>query len=308
MPLALQSGTPLQGDPERQWMGMEHPHSTSAPVLSAGIDWITATARPGASADQLAALAGRLVSMERESGNQQREWRWRDYRGLSAGGAAYGSRRDGLIVRASGAVAAEWVIAIATLATAFSRLDMQVTWVDAGRDADAGVMRLWRERRPRGERGRPTERTIIRPEIGGPTIYAGSRASEQFGRIYDKHKEMPGVYEKGSIRAEVEYKGALAEAAREEAARGALGADRIVSLAGRWFRRRGFGIPLPRTADVDIQRPARPPTDAATTLRWLETQVTPAVARSIGWVGLARTLTALGLSERVAPSSASTKR
>lgn len=239
------------------------------------------------------------MSREREAGNRQGIWRWRDYVGLKAGGAAYGTRRDGAILRASGEVADNWSAAIAALAGNLTRCDLQVTWVDPGLDDDAAVMRLWHGRLPEAQRGRPPGRSLIWNEHGGQTIYAGKRTSDQFGRIYAKHREQPQSYPPGAVRAEIEVKGAISKGLRERIALGSLGPDQVVALAGRWYRRRGLTLPLSGREAIEVETAPRTPTDAARTLRWLAGQVAPGVTRSVDWCGLWPTLTALGLAPAV---------
>ena len=268
-------------------------------MLSAGFDWLTATARPDETARELAALGGRLVELERDAGNRQREWHWRGYHGLTAGAATVGGRDDGVIVRASGALAADWARALASLASNVSRVDLQVTWLAPMGDSDSAVMALWRARQRLAERGRPSEITLIRPERDGPTVYVGKRSSDQFGRIYDKHGEDPTTYPPGAVRAEIEIKGETARANRERIAAGDLDSSAILALARRWYRRRGIPLQLPDAGTADLAPAPRSETDAQRALRWLAGQAAPTVARSVEWSGLWPTLRALGLADRL---------
>jgi len=278
---------------------LEGPHSTLPRILASGIDWLTATARPDERADELAHLAGAVLVEERSAGNRQREWQWRGYTGLSAGGCSYGSRRDGVIARLSGATASKWACPAAQLASNITRCDIQVTWVDGDADADRAVMGLYRNRAVIGGRGRRCDRTMLRPETTGPTLYAGRRSSDQFGRIYDKHSEEPAAYPAGSVRAEVELKGAAAASLRTRIGDGTVDSAFAVAFTRGWFDRRGVDLPLPEGGRAELDIPARAPTDAERTLAWLARQVAPAAARSVEWSGLWPTLEALGLDAAV---------
>ena len=278
---------------------MDAAHSTVPRILASGIDWLTATARPDERADELAHLAGAVLVEERSAGNRQREWQWRGYTGLSAGGCSYGSRRDGVIARLSGATASKWACPAAQLASNITRCDIQVTWLDGDGDADRAVMRLYRNRAAIGGRGRRCDRTILRPETTGPTLYAGRRSSDQFGRIYDKHQEQPAAYPCGAVRAEVELKGDAAASLRTRIGSGDVDGAYAQSFTRGWFERRGLDLPLPPRTSSELEIEPRAPTDAARTLAWLEKQVRPAAARSVDWNGLWPTLEALGLAGHV---------
>jgi DNA relaxase NicK len=269
--------------------------STSPRILASAIDWLTVTARPDERADELARLAGAVLVEERDAGNRQKPWHWNGYAGLTAGGIAYGTRRDGTIARLSGHTAARWACPASQLASNVTRADLQVTWVDAHADADAAVMRLYHNRADISGRGGRADRTIIRPERTGPTLYAGRRSSDQFGRIYDKHSEEPEAYPAGAVRAEVEVKGDAARALGARIGDGSVTGSYVLAYTRDWFSRRGVSLPLPPGGSAELDVPPRAPTDASRTLRWLAKQVAPGVARAVDWVGLAPTLIALGL-------------
>lgn len=259
MPLPPHKSPRWRGDAGRQWERLGMAHSTFPRVLASGIDWLTATARPGDQADQLARLAGSIVEEEREAGNRQRTWQWRGYTGLQAGGVAYGTRPDGVIARLSGAMAARWACPASQLATHVTRADLQVTWLDPDADADAAVMRLYRERATQTGRTRPVGRNLLRPEWDGPTLYVGKRTSDQFGRLYDKHGEQPLSYPPGAVRAEVEVKGAIASALGARIGNGGVSGGYVLAFTRDWFRRRGLALPLPPdgTAELDVPRAPR---------------------------------------------------
>ena len=270
-------------------------HSTLPRVFASGVDYLTATARPDEGADELGRLAGAVVVEEREAGNRMRTWLWRGYGGIAAGGAMFGTRADGVIVRLSGATAARWAPAAAKLASTVTRCDLQVTWIDPDGDADAAVMKLYRDRAALSGRGRPTDRTILRPEQTGPTLYAGRRSSANFGRIYDKHSEEPAAYPPGAVRAEVEAKGPVARALGTRVGDGSVTGGYVLAYTRDWFARRGVALPLPPDGRAELDVPPRAPTDAERTMEWLTKQVRPGVQRAMDWRGLWPTLKALGL-------------
>jgi hypothetical protein len=288
-----------RGDAGRRRDGLDGSHSTLPRVLASGIDWLTATARPGDQADQLARLAGAILVEERDAGNQQKPWHYKGYSGLAAGGIAYGTRYDGLIARLSGATAARWACPASQLACNVTRADLQVTWIDQAQDADAAVMRLYRNRADLSGRGRPTDRTILRPETTGPTLYAGRRSSDQFGRIYDKHSEQPEHYPPGAVRAEVEVKGAVARALGTRIGNGSVTGSYVLAFTHNWFGRRGVALPLAPDSRAELDVAPRAPTDAERTMDWLAKQVRPGVARAVEWRGLWPTLKVLGLDAAI---------
>jgi len=98
------------------------------------------------------------------------------------------------------------------LADNCARLDLAITLADlrTGFDWAACVLAVVGTDK-RIEKG-ITRTTYIRGTPDGTTAYIGSRASERFYRVYDKHAESKGTYPLGAWRFECEYKGSRARA------------------------------------------------------------------------------------------------
>lgn len=175
-----------------------------------GVDWVTATWPAGAEATAALPLAKDLVSQEEERGERVRVFRALGYLGLSAGGAAWGSRRDGLILRLSGEAARVWWRRPLVQGGKVTRLDLQTT-TTLSTSEPSWHLAAWTQFRA-GESGRKVQRsgscTTWMPS--GGIVALGCRKGERYLRLYDKSVQAR-VGAPGTVwRAEVETKGELA--------------------------------------------------------------------------------------------------
>lgn len=134
---------------------------------------------------------------------------------------------------------------------------------------------------------------------GGMTIYIGSRHSEQFGRIYNKHAQKPEEHYANTIRYEVELHGDNAAVWAESLLLSAGRRHRnCVSYVKEWFEARGVATLIAQPTNRQIPPPIhRPPPTTLRTLQWLTKQVRPAVQRLLMEVDRALVLEALGVLE-----------
>lgn len=248
-------------------------------VLSVGVDWITATAPADGRDMALLLSAEGALEDERRAGHEEERRRWQRYDLRTAGGVSCGVREDGAIVRLSGESAHVHWRTVAKRAVNISRLDCEVTVCPYPPDPKLAARTLghfarWRKGRPNapklGFHGSPD---------GIETLYVGSRASDLFGRLYDKHKESGGDDWAACWRYEVECKGDLARRLAR-----VLAAEHDPGRAARvfvhdYFSRRGCRPVFERGAgDVRVSC-HRPVTDDMTRLKWLAESVQPVVLR-----------------------------
>jgi DNA relaxase NicK len=187
--------------------------NASTQVLEAvdvGVDWITATVRPGSKMKVAGDFVERWYWERQNNGWVGKAWKWNGYSGSTCDGISYGRRDDGFICRLSGSMALNHWKTLALYADNVSRLDLQVTaqdnigfndWHRAARTdsrTDARVM------------GGITKTTMIESTPRGGTFSIGSRSSDRYFRVYDKTAESEGEYPEHCWRWEVEYKAALA--------------------------------------------------------------------------------------------------
>jgi len=270
-------------------------------VTNASVDWITCTASTKSSREGLWSVGQRLLHRRKAEGEHATAWHAHGYSGWSDGSVTLGNRRDGCILRLGGQEAGnEWVECLAASENC-TRLDLAVDC-----KLETPVLRLSRDiYRDAGHvpplRGRKPKRHLIVSGDGGSTVYIGARASESFGRVYDK-----GIEQKVSQaglwwRWELELKG---ETAYNEALRlKAVDDHRVLLMAkvAHWFRTRTMHSYTSTDIHSCLQN-SRTPTSSDRQLRWLAQGVRPTVLSLIERVGRDRVLFALGIPPQSAVS------
>jgi DNA relaxase NicK len=143
--------------------------------------------------------------------------------------------------------------------------------------------------------GRKPKRHLIVSGDGGSTVYIGARASESFGRVYDKGVEQKVAPAGTWWRWELELKGKAAYDHAELLA--AVDDHRVLLMAkvAHWFRARTTHAYTSSVTELCIQK-SRDISTVDRRLRWLAHDVRPTVQALVERVGLARVLFALGLS------------
>lgn len=248
-------------------------------MLSAGLDYVSVTARSGEPAERLIALGRGIVRDEMHAGNQLRSPEWKGYAMERAGQAALGIRREDALVQVSGSAAYLFGLPLLQLAGHASRADLQVTMHSADWIVRDLIWRAMYKPDHRRGKGRPITRKFIDTSNEGATCYIGSPRSDQLGRFYDKGRESPEQYEEGTARLEVQYRNHAAEGVRLRAVAGMLTDVAIRGTVGKWFMDRGAlaGIRLP-VGDA-IKPTTRAETDYEAHRRWLRECVAPAIRR-----------------------------
>ncbi len=270
-------------------------------ITSTGVDYITATASEPRHVAVLVAIGRSLCDAASKRGDEQEPWSWQGYQGRTSPQASYGLRQDGMIIRLSGTTAQEKWHELVPLAAKVSRLDLQVT---VRRDAYEGSLAQDGRRtailHQAGE-GRPPRITLILGHPRGDTLYIGSRSSDRFGRVYDKHESSPTDHPPGTWRYEVESKREVARLL----ARTILGSrDReraIQSYVHNWFNMRGVP-PVWDSETLYQERAPTRPTTTETRLAWLRSSVAPLIRRMEAKIGREAVLEALGLDTPRRPS------
>src|SRR3972149_9442592 len=259
-------------------------------TVTSSVDYLTITVSNSDKSVLLMQEAQRLKVDLEECGWKVRKWGMQGYGGYSIAGLRWGMRTDGCIMMLSGQDAAiNWVPALA-LAQNVTRLDLAVTVALAGPITDvakrAYALMLTD---PHGCPSKKRKDSYVENSAGGQTVYIGSRASDQFGRLYDKGCESakdacapPGLL----WRYEVEFKAYRAKKLAYQmgiTARQALPSvsEEIAKLVHTWFLARGIR-PLYTTQDHlgewVLGMEARV-TDDDCSLNWLTLQVRPTVDR-----------------------------
>lgn len=262
---------------------------TSAVIRETAVDWITATAKNSDRVDALLTLGRNLLAFGVSSGDIERMFDWRGYKLHRAGHVAYGQRPSDAMIQLSGSIADTYANRATSLSDHIARLDLQVTARVARDTEDHGLIAYMRASTEQFRSGRRTSFSHVQSSNGGSTLYAGSRQSDQMGRLYNKWAESGDEMYRGCWRYEVELKNDLATSA---ALRLMVVSDRRSFIAGfihRWFEQRGIVPVFDSDSPVDLQPPLAVPSDAEKQLLWLKTQVAGTVKR----------LRAAGLTDKV---------
>jgi hypothetical protein len=254
---------------------------SSLPSVDASIDWLTVTATKQERRLHFVNFARQLVKLENGRGGLERPWHWKGYSGATSNGVKWGTRQDSDILQIAGGTAGEWFDQAWTHSDNCSRLDLAATIKVEGKVSDYIHRHSEEALALKAEKGSGPSVSVIWSEGSPATLYVGRRESDLFGRVYDKGLESGDLAYDKCIRYELEVKG---EPAYRGAARVHSAADRpgvIRNALWEFFTRRGvrpiyrcMGEPV-RIANI------RQPSDAATRLGWLSSQVAPAVKRLI---------------------------
>lgn len=248
--------------------------------LAVAVDWLTITVSDTPGREMLLQKFQRIAEALSMMGETKKSWGVRDYRGFKCGGARWGTRRTDDILILSGVDAQAYWRIFAAHATNCSRLDLAVTCQTRRcypHLLDTYLAEI-REIEGYKTRGYRIDKDV---QNFGKTLYVGSRASDQFGRVYDKAAEQRDpVNIHRRWRYEVEYKN---DYARE-------GLDNLLSLdeptdlppliqntVWFWFDHRGIPPLFERTSGKTEFEVAAKVTDTSRRLSWLSTQVRPTI-------------------------------
>jgi hypothetical protein len=278
-------------------------------ILSAAgtVDWLTITVKGYEKRHLVMQEVQRIASDLEGQGNVRRKWGMKGYLGYNIAGLRWGIRDDSDICMLSGETAAlNWEPALA-LAENVTRVDLAATLtlakpkMDVARSAYSLIITD-----PDKCHCKKRRFTFIENTAGGQTLYVGSRASDQFGRLYDKGCESeenlcapPGII----WRYEVEFKSyrakklaiQLAETARREETDVS---EDIGTFVSQWFIGRnitpiwvGASDDMDWTCEIEAQI-----TDDDASLRWLSIQVRPTVERLLDRKRADEVFDALGIT------------
>lgn len=272
----------------------------------AEVDWLTVTVKDQHKQGLLADEVNRLMAIRKDQGYTQKTWSFKGYNGWLCGGIRWGSRDDGSIVMLSGEEAElNWPVVL-TWCDNCTRVDLAVTVTllepRKGIAKDAyDMLTLDGTSKTKG----PRKMSLVVNNQGGETFYIGSRASDQFGRLYDKGAESGDNCDIpiGLIwRYEVEFKQYRAKRIAAQLLEAAKETDdyhqQIGQTVYKWYLSRGVSPIFPAYNELPFSTQTYAKvTDDDVTLRWLSTSVAPSVKR-LGENGKGQqVLEALGLMD-----------
>lgn len=269
--------------------------SHSWTLQEAHVDWLTCTAPTGDGGPRLLDLGTELLDESRTRGNTVRPSNFEGYHGNISEGIFAGFRLDGTCLRLSGRMARDWWRRVVEQGRNVTRLDLALTALGSPPEPHLALQSWNAIPEGRSTGGHPTDYTLIQTRNRGETLYCGVRASERFGRLYDKYRESKGVWRDGSWRYEVEYKGQAAKDVSSYLRDNAANEARIVGLLRRRFNEWGVEVVVAEPGIDWREGPIPSLTDDESRMKWLKSQVRQSIER-IGTTFTADEIrTALGL-------------
>lgn len=261
--------------------------------FSAGVDWLQITADDHKHWRHVnLVLLPEQQRAERE-GSGYRPSGQNGYYGRRTDHAFWGRRDDGLMAQASSALADELFMPLMSCATRVPRLDVQLTcWyaedVRDILDETLAAADAWNATRKKP--------LYIKANVASrraETIYIGSPASDQRGRVYNKFEESRDERYRGSVRFEVQLRNRRAMAAAKYLTGQPQRALASAALVKGWYNMRGTPIPdvSPLTALKLVLAASKK--SSQKTLGWLASEVSPAILRMVQEVGPEETAAAL---------------
>lgn len=270
-------------------------------VVSAGVDWITATAKGGDAGLRMDRFASRELDSQRASGLKVFPQNRMGFEGSAGPHFFFGRRKDGVMVQVGGPLSDSLLDEIVPLASNVSRLDLQVTCFTQGEVVDLALNGWDRLKTLPPGTGRPRSYSLIIGHPSGQTLYINSRRSDNFGRLYDK-----GVQSKcgpaGLLwRYEVEFKRAVAKHHSAECHASRQSAVYAGGLVHSWMSLRGV-LPAFAPAGVLSSKCGRLQDSSKDVLTWFEQSLSVTVAKAIKQHGPKRVIESLGLQTYLRPN------
>lgn len=246
-------------------------------IIEVGVDWVTATCKPGRRAAEMFLWGASLLRQTEQEHNRPQRATWQRYSGEQCGSVFLGERSDGTCLRLSGDTAQRWWQRTTALADSISRLDTQVTWRCEPPRPRLGEL-AWGQAIDAAERvGRPPTITKVEQYKGGYTLYLGARSSDRFGRLYDKYEESNEDCYKNCWRYELELKQEQALGAARAIANAVSPSLLITSTVHAFFNERGVHPPFTPTDTGPFRRVHVEQPDDVKRYEWLRDTILPVV-------------------------------
>lgn len=260
-------------------------NTNSISDVQAAVDWVTLTGDSWTAWERVQSMAVSLLEESVQNGSNTYYQSRHGFRLKCASGIQYGRGAGNWIVVLSGGFAAKYWMAFAPYAKTITRLDLQVTlWYT---EDCVGLIEGIHSRSL--DISTPKERqrlTIILNGSKGDTLYVGSRASAQFGRLYDKQRQSStDPFYVNAIRYEVEYKKPLSGEVMRWLLDEDPPAEAIASRVLGWFSERKIEVPIAPTNRMSAIGFPRKEVDVQKKLEWLRKTVRPVYnqLKLIGW-------------------------
>jgi len=278
------------------------PHAPPAEygVVSAGIDWLTCTAKNGERSLALERVSDMHIADLGPTDEKPVNQSWLGFDGYKCKGLFFGRREHDVMLCLSGNLSHDLGRVAIEASTNVSRLDLQVTLYTEGEEVQlARDTWMHLKKVPKGN-GRPRTFSMVIGHPVGQTLYVNSRASDNFGRIYDKGIESKLAPAGMLWRYEVEFK---REVARHEAHELAPSQQLSIDAGDRvrsWYTKRQVEPPFPAMGSLSYKC-GRLQDNHTDVLTWFRNSLTRTVEKAIEKHGLELVLDSLGLQKHVTP-------
>lgn len=264
-------------------------------VISAGVDWITATAQRGDNRWNMEYFTRLEFERAQDSGVEVKPAFRLGYQGHSMPGYFHGNRQGSSIILASGRTAASIYRSVAEISDHVARLDVQVTIFTPIERPHLGIQayEALSAHPPASIPVRNVALITAHPE--GETCNVGKRKSDQSGRIYDKATEAHLGQSRSVWRYEIEGKRSIAASWLSHLISSSDTSSAARSLVHRWFSERGLR-PCFKPAASSCTQELAIAEKRRDTLAWLRDTISVSVARMVKRHGMRAVDAALGLS------------
>lgn len=253
--------------------------------VECGVDWVTLTGQGVDIWERVQGMAQSILFEESAKGHRINYQSRHGFSMTNCGGVQYGKNHSHWMVCLSGVTARRYWMPFSAYADNCTRIDLQATVWYNEHDTRA-IERVWEKAvDDRGE-AIAKKATLIVNRLKGSSLYFGSRASAQFGRLYDKWLQSgKEPHYLNALRYEVEYKKPLSGQVLQWLLKDDPPDDRIGARVFNWWGERGISVPLVETiSDNAIQFPERN-SPLENKLEWLRKSIRP-VYRQMKLAGL----------------------
>jgi Replication initiation factor len=243
--------------------------------VEAGVDWITLTGQGFHAWERVKGMAETVLFEEAERGNKIQHFTRHGFSLSGCGGIQYGRSSGDWMVILSSERASKFWMPFAAYSNRCSRIDLQATiWYNSYNPTV--VEEVYDRAMVDSEGDIARKITFIKNQRGGDTLYVGSRASAQFGRVYDKYAQQRKKKQwEFALRYEVEYKKPLSGETIKWLLKENPDSQQIASSVFTWFSTRGIHTPqITTNGENAIQFPERT-SPLANKIEWLRRSVRP---------------------------------
>lgn len=269
------------------------------PVFSAGLDWLTCTAKNTENSLGLERLADSELTRLRATGAHPKQRNLLGFHGWQAEGIYFGRREHDVMLQLTGGGNEDVARAAIPLSSNVSRLDLQTTIYTEGSVVQLAVD-TWKHLKTFDNGiGRPRKFSLTVGHPEGQTCYLNQPSSDARGRIYDKGVEAQ-IGPAGLLwRYEVQLRRELSKQTAAWYARQEHPAEAARNFVKSWMACRGCRPPWGTTDRCIYDTGQSRVGSSKSVLTWFEERLSKTVAGAVSDFGLEVVLQTLGLRKLI---------